>query len=603
MSLRLAVAVGLITLLLSHSLVVLAQKSSSPPIKSSLCTRENTLDTINQQIATTRTFDKAIPRIAVLIRAADILWPHEREKALTTFMEAFELATQDFKENGDVVGRSSNSQFAARIPAPDQRYKVITALAKRDSAAARKMAEQMAQDDLSNVDSTTAAGIEGSRKSADKILSVAFALLSSDPTTAANFARSSLKYAATLTFPRFLFALAAKNQPAADQLYLEGFAAYGSTPMDQFLYLSAYPFGNNREAGEMPVYAFHQIPAGFTPRVNLQRMFVQKLLARVQMALESPVEPPANQRWSDQAQMWMALARLEKQVATNLPDLADSTVQAKDRLYAVLNPAVQRRANGTVDNDNRPKKTFDELVEAAEKQADVATRDRDLVFAITGSSKDESVERVVSVIDKISESGIRESLTNWFFFFRTQSLTRDKNFVEARQLAAKVTELDQRVYLFTQIAEAALKAEEDQTQTREMLNSIAVDAAKAPKSIVTARALLALAYLYAKIDTIRGIEELSNAVRTINALEKPDFSQQFVMMKIEGKSFGSYAMFQTPGFNPETSFAEMSKLDFDGTLSQAATFSDKSLRSLTTLSVIEPCLAQTVPKPKPKPKS
>jgi hypothetical protein len=53
---------------------------------------------------------------------------------------------------------------------------------------------------------------------------------------------------------------------------------------------------------------------------------------------------------------------------------------------------------------------------------------------------------------------------------------------------------------------------------------------------------------YARVDTNRGVEELGNAVRTINALENPDFSRQFVMMKIEGKTFGSYASFQTPGF-------------------------------------------------------
>jgi hypothetical protein len=56
-------------------------------------------------------------------------------------------------------------------------------------------------------------------------------------------------------------------------------------------------------------------------------------------------------------------------------------------------------------------------------------------------------------------------------------------------------------------------------------------------------ALLALANLYAKIDTNRRIEELANAVRTINALDKPDFSQEFVMIKIEGKNFASYAGF------------------------------------------------------------
>src|SRR2546430_10415576 len=133
-----------------------------------------------------------------------------------------------------------------------------------------------------------------------------------------------------------------------------------------------------------------------------------------------------------------------------------------------------------------------------------------------------------------------------------------------------------------------------------MLNEIAAEATKAPKTIVTARARLALAYLYAKIDLNRGIEELANAVRTINSLESPDFSNQYVMMKIEGKTFGSYGAFATPGFNPENAFREVGKLDFDGTLLQATTFTDKSLRALTTLAVVEPCLESPVSKKKPQ---
>jgi len=300
--------------------------------------------------------------------------------------------------------------------------------------------------------------------------------------------------------------------------------------------------------------------------------------------------------------MWLALTRLEKQIATSLPDINDAAGQAKEKVFALLNPTSQRRVSGTITREGQPKKSFDELIEAAEKQTDVATRDRDLTLAITGSSKDETTERVLNVIDKISDSSIRESLTNWVYLFRAQALTREKKFDEARKLAVKVPELDQRAYLFSQIAEGSLKEAEDQTQARELLNEIAAASAKAPKTLATARALLALAYLYSKIDTNRGIEELGNAVRVINAIEKPDFSLQFVMLKIEGKNFGSYASISTPGFNPETAFLEIGKLDFDGTLSQATTFADKGLKSLTTLAVIEPCLLPTVKAKKPAPK-
>ena len=567
----------------------LAQKTSQVP-KSSLCTRENSLDTINQQILTSRTYDAQIRRISVLIRAADLLWPYQKEKALATFNEAFELATQNFKENGDVEGRASSSQFAARIPQPDQRYKVITALAKRDSAAARKLSEQAMQSDLQFVEQNASQNAEVKKKLAEKLLTVAFGLIDTDPVAAANFARNSFQYTATLELPMFLYALAKTNRGLADAFYSDALAAYGASPMDQFLYLSSYPFGNNREVGEMPGYTYYKVPNGFVPNVALERAFTQKLLSRAKVALESPEESVPNYRWTDLSQIWMALTRLEKQIGSSLPDLGEAATQTKDRAYASLSQSNQKRTSGVINNENQPKKGFDEKVEAAEKLADVARRDQELSFAVTDGAKDEPIERLLNVIDKISDDNVRGPLANWVYFFKSQALNKNKKFYEAHALAAKVNELDQRVYLFSQIAESLIKNEEDQTRIREMLDEIATAASKAPNTVVTARALLALANLYTKVDANRSIEQLGNAVRVINAIEKPDFSQQFVMMKIEGKTFGSYASFQTPGFNPETAFAEISKFDFDGTLSQSTNFSEKSLRSLTTMAVVEPCL-------------
>lgn len=591
---HLALLVSLV-LCLAPIIPVAAQKKSAVPT-SALCTRDNAVDTTKQQLLLTRTFDNLVQRITVLLRAADLLWPHEQDKAMAAFTEAFDLAVQNYKETGDQVRPVSQSQFAMRINVPDQRFRVLSALAKRDPATARKLSEQMLQSDAKEVADKPATDVQSKRKTAEKLLLVAYGLIETDIPTALNFARQSFRYPAVLQLPMFLYELGKTNKAAGDQFYVEALAAYGPAPMDQFLYLSSYPFGNNREAGEMPGYTFYRIPEGFVPNRALQRQFMQTLLARIEGAMTVPAEAVPNYRHSEQAQMWLALTRLEKQVQENLPELTDSVARSKDRLFALLNPTAQQRVNTQIENDNVPKRSFDELVEAAEKLTDVGNRDRDLTMAVTGaSSKDQTVEKVLSVIDKISDAGVRASLTNWFYYFRTQSLIASKNLTEARKLATQVTQLDQRAYLFTRIAEESLKENEDQTEAREMLNEIAGAVSKAPKTIVSARALLALAYLYSKIDVNRGVEELGNAVKTINALESPDFSLQFVTMKIEGKAFGSYASFSTPGFNPENAFREMGKIDFDGSLVHATSFSDKSLRALTTLSVIEPCL-QVKPK-------
>lgn len=66
--------------------------------KSPLCTQENALEMIKQQVAFKRTFNDSIRRITVLIRAADLLWPYQQNKARAAFTEAFELATE--AENG-----------------------------------------------------------------------------------------------------------------------------------------------------------------------------------------------------------------------------------------------------------------------------------------------------------------------------------------------------------------------------------------------------------------------------------------------------------------------------------------------------------------------
>jgi hypothetical protein len=62
------------------------------------------------------------------------------------------------------------------------------------------------------------------------------------------------------------------------------------------------------------------------------------------------------------------------------------------------------------------------------------------------------------------------------------------------------------------------------------------------------------------------------------------------MRRIEGKIFARYASFRTPGFDPENAFREMAKINFDDALSQVSAFTDKGLRSLTTLVLAEFCL-------------
>jgi hypothetical protein len=286
----------------------------------------------------------------------------------------------------------------------------------------------------------------------------------------------------------------------------------------------------------------------------------------------------------------LALTRLEPQVQQFLPDLLSATQQAKGTVFALLSQDSQQRVTRSIANQNQPKKTFAEQLEAVEKAANVAERDRLLVFAVLGAPQTEPLERVLAVAEKISDSTIRQQLLNWFYFGRSRSAIKDNQLDEARRLASKVEELDQRAYLYSEIAEESLKTIENQMQARELLDEVTAAATKAPNTIVTARTLLAAALLYTKVDMNRAVSVMGDAIKSINRLEAPDFSRDIVIRKIEGKDFGAYATFQTPGFDPENGLRELAKIDFDTALYQVSSFNDKYLRALTTLTLAQLCL-------------
>jgi tetratricopeptide (TPR) repeat protein len=353
----------------------------------------------------------------------------------------------------------------------------------------------------------------------------------------------------------------------------------------------------------MPGYTIYQVPDGFTPNPNLQRLFVQTILRRARNFIADPTTASFGVRVSDPEEMWLALTRLQGRIQQSLPDLASASETARANLEAKLSPDSQHEMRRKIDDDNPPNRTFDEQVEAALKNPNVDRRDEQLTFAILHGSKDETLDHVLDALDKISDSSLRQPLLNLLYFDRAQDAIRDQKLGEARKLAAKVDELDQRAFLYSRIAEELLKERADATQAHEILDEVLDATAKAPNTMVKVRALLGVAYLYTKFDMDRAIEVISQAVQSINRIEKPDFTRQFVVRKIEGRTFASFASFSTPGFTPENAFREIGKVDFDSMLSQASNFSDKSLRATMTLAVVEQCLSVQVVKPKSPNKS
>ena len=187
---------------------------------------------------------------------------------------------------------------------------------------------------------------------------------------------------------------------------------------------------------------------------------------------------------------------------------------------------------------------------------------------------------------------------------------KEKQFEEAERLTARVEGHEQRAHLYTEIARGLLNTSDTQIKAREILDEAITEATRAGMTVFAARTLLTASNLYAKIDLSRSIAVLADAINCINRIEAPDFVSDVQALKktLErkgrgGRYQGEYIFrFYMPGFDPESAFREMTKIDFDTSLSQSSALSDKFQRAMSTLAVAEVCLQQPAQQLKEKPK-
>ena len=607
---RIAILVWCVVVLLvphQHS-----RAQSKAAAKSPLCSRDNALEMIKQQADISKTFNDPTRRITVLIRAADLLWPYQQGKARDLFTEAFDLATEKEKE----VEQKGSRSIILRLQSQDQRFVVITAVAKRDSAWAKELTLQL----LKTVNDSEVASSKSSFEntlSASRLLDSASKLIAIDINASSELFRASLNYPASSALTRFLYRLAEVNQTVADQFYAQALTVYADRPMGEFLYLQAYPFAW-RETLNTPIFSFYSVPPNFVTNQSLQRQLVQVMLRRAQQALETQsdqadVYQNSNaHRLPGRVHLLHGLIKIEPQVNATLPDLSGPLTQARERLLVSLPLETQKLApQPSRDTSVTPAQTFDEQLELALKEPDLNERDGLIATAVMdAASTTVSVAEVIRGIEKMSESSVRAGFQEWFYFVRAGNAIRDRDFDTAEKLASKVEGLEERAYLHTELAKGLLNRTATQTHGREVLERAITEAKKIGVSVFAARTFLTASHLYARLDLSRSVEVLADAVNCINRLEAPDFvsDDQSIEKTPERKSrggrySGEYRLrFYMPGLDPESAFREMAKFDLDTALSQTSGLTDKFQRAMSTLGVAEVCLQQAQTKQKPNKK-
>ncbi len=91
-------------------------------------------------------------------------------------------------------------------------------------------------------------------------------------------------------------------------------------------------------------------------------------------------------------------------------------------------------------------------------------------------------------------------------------------------------------------------------------------------------------------------KERSDLLFLANKIEASRFSHATsVQRQISGKGFGFYAIFNTPGYNLEKTFEELSKKDFELSLTNAKSLDDKYFRTLAVIAVAGNCAKNAKP--------
>ncbi|MEP7038499.1 MAG: hypothetical protein ABI891_09150 [Acidobacteriota bacterium] len=548
---------------------------------------------VEQQVADGKSVADTEKRIKILLRSADFLWKFDEETARKYFAEAYSVAEKRFAEKGfeDKKISESKSGFAT-MRMPDFRTEVIRAIAKKDGDWAKRLSEKLLKDYEAEIENRKN-DLNKTRELGD-LLNIAVESAKDNPQLSLYFFRQIMRYPLDYHWLWSLYGAAKENQSLTDQVYLEALNNYANESPRRMLFLAAYPFGNERIFGVDKYQFGTSAPADFMPNPKLQLQFLNTFFSRIDRFVNNPddLNKPADEyRLPEITYIVSALQDIEPIIVQNFPNLFERFSNVKAKANAQMSAESRKDLEGREKSYEDYGSSFDERLKRLEKAESEGKLTDDMISGLsTGIKTEEAFAEFEPWLDKITDEKLRESTSEYFYFRRSELATKENRFDDARKYADKVGDIEHKAVLYFKIAEAQLKTVNQQYEANDILSEVSKLAAKADDSVEKAQVLLGLANIYEKFNHYNALTALGEAIRIVNKLENPDIFSTSTFSVIKGKSFAHYAVFNTPGFNLETAFEEISKKDFEISLSNAQNLQDKYFRTLAVLAVAKNCV-------------
>jgi len=305
------------------------------------------------------------------------------------------------------------------------------------------------------------------------------------------------------------------------------------------------------------------------------------------------------------------LGELEPIIVRDFPSLIQKLSEARGAANGMLSDQMRKDAADREEQNEALGYGFERRLKELEKaDSEGKLTDYMIVSLVTWGEKGKTEEQFKQIepwLDKIGEQRAREGTINYFWFLRTTLAVKESRLDDAEKFAKKVPEVEHRAILFFNIAEKQLKNLNDAATVYQTLRDVGKLAEQAEDSVEKARVLFGLVNQYLKVNPGFAMQELSDAVKVVNRIERPDLLSTGVTRHIIGKKFSFSAAFSMPGYDLENTFREMGKNNFEMSLSNAKSLDDKYLRTIAVLAVAKNCVDVKKKKPagttQPVPKS
>ncbi len=575
-----------IAVILFVSVVAAAQQTESlDPI----CNKDFALTLVDQQVSSSSSLRDASKRARILMRSADFIWPYHEPRSREYFTAAMKAATEDFREKAEEEKKSTAQFFQT---APDLRFDVIRAVAKRDSEWARRLINDLMEEfekvarDRNEANQSREIGL---------MLDVAHENIKRDPDLSWYLYRRAMRYPVAFHWYVALYRAAGTDASLAAALYRELMQVYRNEPPRRMLLFSAFPFANDRIFG-VDKYSYGMtIPAGVEPDHQLQQLFLTTFLTRVSGYTREQIisaEPGGVYRQPETVYMVSALSELEPIVTEQHPALLPMFSLAKANALSLVDDDARKGLEQSEERISNFGMTFDERLQKLDEADELGTLKDVMIVMVAGTNirQDDQFRRLEPWLAKIKDDKARAQTVSHFWFQRSSLAIEQRRLRDSEDHATKVPESEFRALLVFKLAEAQLKDTDDRIAVMQTLNNVRQIVEKMEDSPTKVRLTLGLASKYAEVNRESAISELAEAVRIANRLKEPDLFSSSINRAITGAGFGHYVMYSLPGHDLEGTFRELSTDDHDLPLSNARALVDEFLRTVAVIAVAGNCI-------------